>query len=79
MNTPHAKVETSFRLDSLEPVADPFGGSETWFRYVISQGGNSENVITGTRCGSPLEINRQLQEMVARLNERCGKLAKKNK
>lgn len=75
----HAILETSFQIDSIVPVADPTGGSVSWYRYVISQGVNSDNAITGTRSGTLLEVNLQLQEMVDRLNERCGKLAKKKK
>jgi hypothetical protein len=75
----HAILETSFQIDSVVPVADPTGGSASWYRYVISQGANLDNAITGTRSGSLLEVNLQLQDMVDRLNERCGKLAKKKK
>ncbi len=73
----HALLETSFQVDSIDPIPDPNGGSATWFRYVISQGANRDNAITGTRSGSRNEVQAQLQEMVARLNERCGKLASK--
>jgi hypothetical protein len=72
-------LETSFQIDSIVPIADPTGGSNSWYRYVISQGANSSNAITGTRSGSLLEINVQLKDMVERLNERCGKLAAKKK
>jgi hypothetical protein len=75
----HAVLETSFQIDSIVPVASPDGGSEPWYRYVISQGPNSDNAITGTRSGNLAEANLQLREMVERLNERCGKLAKKKK
>ena len=74
-----AILETSFHIDSIDPIADPNGGSTTWFRYVISQGPHSDNAITGTRSGSLLEVNSQLNDMVERLNERCGKLAAKKK
>jgi hypothetical protein len=72
-------LETSFQIDSIVPIADPTGGSNSWYRYVISQGGNTSNAITGTRSGNLLEINVQLKDMVERLNERCGKLAAKKK
>jgi hypothetical protein len=72
-------LETCFQIDSIVPIADPTGGSNSWYRYVISQGPNADNAITGTRSGNLLEINVQLKDMVERLNERCGKLAKKKK
>lgn len=72
-----AVLETSFQIDSIDPIADPNGGNAPWFRYVISQGPHSDNAITGTRAGSLVEVNMQLKDMVERLNERCGKLAKK--
>lgn len=72
-------LETSFQIDSIDPIADPTGGSNPWFRYVISQGPNADNAITGSRQGSLIEVNMQLKDMVDRLNERCGKLAAKKK
>jgi hypothetical protein len=74
-----ATVETPFQVSSVDPVADPTGGKDSWFRYVISQGTNLNNAITGTRCGSLAEVNLQLNEMVARLNERRGKAQAKKK
>jgi hypothetical protein len=74
-----AVLETSFQIDSIVPIANPNGGPDPWYRYVISQGPHSDNAITGTRSGNLLEVNLQLKEMVDRLNERCGKLAKKKK
>jgi|JRYD01.1.fsa_nt_gb hypothetical protein len=70
-------LETSFQVDSIDPIPDPNGGSAPWYRYVISQGANHDNAITGTRSGTLNEVTLQLNEMVARLNERCGKLASK--
>lgn len=72
-------METAFHLDSVEPVADPTGGDNPWFRYTISQGPHRDNVITGTKSGSPHEVHLQLAEMVRRLNERFGKLEAKQK
>jgi|GEM_PF-3433918 hypothetical protein len=72
-----AILETSFQIDSIVPTADPTNGSAQWVRYVISQGPNAENVITGLRQGTIDEAHIALREMVERLNERCGKLAKK--
>jgi len=76
---PQAVIESLFRVDSIEPVADPNGGSAQWYRYIISQGANTHNAITGTRCGSFDEISWQLNEMVEKLNERWGKLQQKKK
>jgi len=78
-NLPHGLLETAFHLDSIAPVADPTGGNASWFRYVISQGPNAENTITGTKSGSLTEVNIQLRDMVERLNERFGKLQSKQK
>jgi hypothetical protein len=74
-----ALLETSFQIESIDPIADPTGGSAPWHRYVISQGQNRDNAITGTRAGTRLEVDAQLRNMVERLNERCGKLAAKKK
>ena len=76
---PAAVLEMSFHLDSIAPVADPTGGSASWFRYVISQGPNGDNAITGTKSGSLSEVSIQLQQMVERLNERFGKLQAKRR
>jgi hypothetical protein len=75
----HGVLEMSFQLDSVTPVADPTGGSATWYRYVISQGANHDNVITGAKSGSLAEVTVQLREMVDRLNERFGKQQAKKK
>jgi hypothetical protein len=74
-----AVLETSFQIDSIVPIANPEGSAGPWYRYVISQGPNSDNAITGTRSGNLAEVNLQVKEMVERLNERCGKLAKKKR
>jgi hypothetical protein len=78
-NIPPSVLETAFHLDSIAPVADPTGGNAMWYRYVITQGPNAENTITGTKSGSLNEVNIQLREMVERLNERFGKLQSKRK
>ncbi|HEY8539435.1 MAG TPA: hypothetical protein VIL28_11260 [Steroidobacteraceae bacterium] len=72
-------LETSFQIDSIVPTADPTNGSGQWVRYVISQGPNAENAITGLRQGTLDEAVVALRDMVEKLNERCGKLAKKKK
>lgn len=66
-------LETPFRVDSISPVAPPSGTQGDWYRYVIMQGPNADNAITGMRAGSLNEINRHLAEMVDQLNERFGK------
>lgn len=70
-------IERPFQIDSISPVANPNGGPGDWYQYVISQGPGSENAIRGQRCGSLVEVNAQLLEMVEQLNQRFGKLKKK--
>lgn len=72
-------IETGFHLDSIVSIADPSGGDASWFRYVISQGAKSENAITGRKSGSRMDVQLQVDQMVARLNERFGKLQAKTK
>lgn len=72
-------METAFHVDSIDPAKDPTGGDAEWFRYVISQGPNNENAITGTKSGSLAEVRLQVLDMVTRLNERFGKLQAKKK
>ena len=72
-------METAFHLDSIAPTTDPTGGDASWFRYVISQGPNGENAITGTKSGSLADVRIQVLDMVNRLNERFGKLQAKKK
>lgn len=72
-------LETAFHLDSVAPAPDPTGGDGRWFRYVISQGPNAENTITGTKSGSLDEVHHQLRVMIEKLNERFGKLQAKRK
>lgn len=72
-------LELSYQVQSVAPVSAPEGSTGSWFRYVITQGNNTENAITGIRSGSLAEINVQLSEMVDRLNERRGKLQAKKK
>lgn len=78
-STGESLIETGFHLDSFAPVADPTGGDAPWFRYVISQGANSDNAITGTKSGSRMDVQLQVDQMVTRLNERFGKLQAKKK
>ncbi len=68
---------TLFQVQSISPIDSPLGGSDKWYCYVISQGPNGENAITGQRSGSLDEVNEQLKQMVQRLNERLGKLKAK--
>lgn len=72
-------LESSFRVQSVLPAPSPTGADGDWYRYVIVQGQNLDNAITGTRCGSLIDIRRELDEMVARLNERLGKIESKKK
>jgi hypothetical protein len=73
----HALLEIPFRVESIVQAAAPDGSDGIWHRYVISQGTNS---ITGLRAGTHAEVASLLDEMVDRLNERCGKqLAKLKK
>jgi hypothetical protein len=72
-------METAFHLDSVVPTDDPTGQGATWFRYIISQGPNGENAITGAKSGSLTEVRGQLLDMVSRLNERFGKLQAKKR
>ena len=68
-------LEVPFRLDSITPAEAPAGSDGSWYRYVISQG---ENEITGLRAGSQSEVQRLVDDMVERLNERrIGKAKKK--
>jgi hypothetical protein len=68
-------LEVPFRLASITPAEAPVGSEGQWYRYVISQG---ENEITGLRAGSQTEVQRLVDEMIERLNERrIGKAKKK--
>jgi hypothetical protein len=71
-----AKIESLYRLDSVVSTPAPDGGTASWYRYTIVQGGNK---ITGFRSGSLAELNPLLLDMVTRLNERAGKLLAKKK
>jgi hypothetical protein len=72
-------METAFHVDSIDPTKDPTGGSAQWFRYIISQGPNNDNAITGTKSGSLADVRIQVADMVGRLNERFGKLQARKK
>lgn len=68
-------LEVPFRLASITPADAPSGSDGSWYRYVIAQG---DNEITGLRAGSQSEVQRLVDDMVERLNERrLGKLKKK--
>ena len=60
-------LEVPFQVDKISEVAAPDGSNDVWQQYVISQG---TNIITGLRPGSRVDVAAQLDEMVARLNER---------
>ena len=72
-------LKSPFQIESVLPVAAPKGTAGDWYRYVISQGENMDNAITGTRSGNLTDIHAQLAEMVERLNERLGKIEAKKK
>lgn len=78
MSKPGATMETvlevPFRLDSISPAPAPPGCEGVWHRYVISQGSNE---ITGIRAGSQAEVQRLVDEMIERLNQR--RIGKSNK
>jgi hypothetical protein len=67
-------LEVPFRLVSLTPAEAPVGSDGPWFRYIILQG---ENEITGLRAGSQPEVQRLVDAMIERLNERRLVKAKK--
>jgi len=68
-------LEVPFRLASITPAEAPVGSGGSWYRYIILQGANE---ITGLRAGSQTEVQRLVDEMVERLNERrLGKIKKK--
>jgi hypothetical protein len=74
-STTEMLLEVPFRLESITPADAPAGSDGSWFRYVILQG---ENEITGLRAGSQNEVQRLVDEMIERLNERrLGKAKKK--
>lgn len=69
-----ALLEVPFRLDSITLVEAPAGCDGVWHRYVITQGSNE---ITGMRAGSHAEVQRLVDEMIERLNQR--RIGKSNK
>lgn len=71
---PQVVLEEPFRLDQVCEAAAPDGSKDVWFRYVISQG---PNTITGLRPGPRAAALPQIEEMVARLNDR--RMGKKQK
>jgi hypothetical protein len=75
-NFPQGMLESAFQLISVVPITDPIKGSADCYRYVISQGPNTDNAITGIRYGSLSDVHTQLRDMVERLNERFGKKKK---
>lgn len=60
-------LDLPFRVDLITEVPAPDGSRDIWHQYVISQG---DNTITGLRPGARGEVASQLEEMVARLNQR---------
>lgn len=73
-STTEMLLEVPFRLASITPAEAPVGSEGSWFRYVILQG---ENEITGLRAGSQTEVQRLVDDMIERLNERRLVKAKK--
>jgi hypothetical protein len=67
-------LEVPFKLASITPADAPVGSEGAWCRYVILQG---ENEITGLRAGSQSEVQRLVDAMIERLNERRLVKAKK--
>ena len=75
LSTTEVLLEVPFRLASITPAEAPTGSEGPWFRYVILQGANE---ITGLRAGTQTEVQRLVDEMIERLNERrIGKAKKK--
>jgi len=69
-----AVLETPFRIELIAQVPAPDGSDGVWQRYVITQG---TNTIVGLRPGTRADVTFQVEDMVARLNERrLGKLKK---
>lgn len=64
---PFAVIDLPFRVGEISRAPAPDGSNDVWHQYVISQG---PNTITGLRPGARGEVASQLEEMVARLNER---------
>jgi hypothetical protein len=73
-STTEMLLEVPFRLQSITPADAPVGSEGSWCRYVILQG---ENEITGLRAGSQAEVQRLVDAMIERLNERRLVKAKK--
>lgn len=70
-----ALLEVPFRLASITAAQAPPGCEGVWHRYIIMQGTNE---ITGMRAGSHSEVQRLVDEMIERLNQRrIGKTNKK--
>jgi hypothetical protein len=65
-------LELPFSVEEIVPAVAPDGSNAEWHRYVISQGANT---IVGMRLGSRAAVALQVDDMVARLNERrLGKM-----
>ncbi|MDY6948380.1 MAG: hypothetical protein SXG53_21980 [Pseudomonadota bacterium] len=69
-----ALLEVPFRLISITLAPAPAGCEGVWHRYIITQGTNE---ITGMRAGSHAEVQRLVDEMIERLNQR--RIGKSNK
>jgi hypothetical protein len=70
-------LESPFRVESVSPAAAPDGSDGPWHRYVITQGSDERNTITGLRAGTRIEVDAQLKGMVDQLNERYSRLQAK--
>ena len=64
---PFPVLDMPFRVDLISEAPAPDGSNDIWHQYVISQG---PNTINGLRPGARVEVASQLEEMVARLNQR---------
>jgi hypothetical protein len=60
-----------FKLTSILKEGPPAGADGiSWHRYVITQGENTDNTITGHRQGSTRSVTLAVEEIVLHLNER---------
>ncbi|MGI9344216.1 MAG: hypothetical protein ACR2QV_15395 [Gammaproteobacteria bacterium] len=60
----------TYKFEGVEKSKAPDGGDgKDWFRYTITQGGNT---ITGYRQGSQRAVTKAVKQIVLDLNERRG-------
>ena len=66
--TDNPSVDQDYEIVSIEPTDPPADMAGTdWHCYVIGLG---ENRIKGYQQGSPREVRRAVEQVVARMNER---------